>query len=180
MARLRTLKPSFFANEELATLPFSGRLLFAGLWTIADRRGRLEDRPTRIKAQIYPYDDVATDELLDGLAQMGFIQRYDVEGLHYIQVVNFEKHQNPHLREAESTIPPPAPTKAVPSTVLSTTKAVTSPAVLRSPFSVLRVLGTWEWIRGSHQASPRRQRQTSRQTWRRRARALRAAVRPHG
>ena len=44
MARARLLKPGFFTNEDLCELPAFGRLLFAGLWTIADREGRLEDR----------------------------------------------------------------------------------------------------------------------------------------
>jgi len=32
------------------------RLLYPGLWMLADREGRLEDRPLRIKAEILPYD----------------------------------------------------------------------------------------------------------------------------
>jgi hypothetical protein len=107
MPRLRTLKPAFFANEELAAIPPLGRLLFEGLWCIADRRGRLEDRPSRIKAEILPYDRVSVDSLLNKLAAHGFIERYEVTGVKYIQVVTFEKHQNPHIREAESIIPPP-------------------------------------------------------------------------
>ena len=35
MARLRTIKPGFFMNEELASVPPLGRLLFEGLWCIA-------------------------------------------------------------------------------------------------------------------------------------------------
>jgi hypothetical protein len=33
------------------------RLLFTGLWCLADREGRLEDRPAEIKAEIFSYDD---------------------------------------------------------------------------------------------------------------------------
>ena len=56
MARARNLKPSFFTNDKLAELHPLGRLLFAGLWTIADREGRLEDRPKRIKTDVsLPY-----------------------------------------------------------------------------------------------------------------------------
>jgi hypothetical protein len=49
MPRTRQIKPGFFKNDELAELPIEARLLFAGLWTIADREGRLEDRPKKIK-----------------------------------------------------------------------------------------------------------------------------------
>ncbi len=57
MARIRTIKPQFFLNEELAELPAMVRLLFIGLWTQADREGRLLDRPKRLKAEIFPYDN---------------------------------------------------------------------------------------------------------------------------
>src|SRR5262245_4448792 len=61
MARARLLKPGFFTNEDLVELPPAARLLFAGLWTLADREGRLEDRPKRIKLAVLPYDDVDVD-----------------------------------------------------------------------------------------------------------------------
>lgn len=50
MARARNIKPAFFMNDELAEIDPLGRLLFIGLWTIADREGRLEDRPARHKS----------------------------------------------------------------------------------------------------------------------------------
>jgi len=39
MARSRNIKPGFFKNDHLVELPFEYRLLFAGLWTLADREG---------------------------------------------------------------------------------------------------------------------------------------------
>lgn len=107
MARARNIKPSFFSNDDLADINPLGRLLFIGLWTIADREGRLEDRPRRIKAEVLPYDDCDVDGLLDDLQSHGFILRYEVDGTRFIQVVNFNKHQNPHVKETASTIPAP-------------------------------------------------------------------------
>lgn len=106
MARSRNIKPGFFTNDGLAELPFEVRLLFIGLWTLADREGRLEDRPKRIRMEIFPGDNVDVDESLCMLEKAGFIVRYVVDGARYIEVVNFSKHQNPHPREAGSTIPP--------------------------------------------------------------------------
>ena len=83
------------------------RLLFAGLWCLADRAGRLEDRPKRIRAEILPYDDGSVDDMLDELDRAGFILRYQEEELRFIQVLNFTKHQNPHCREPKSMIPAP-------------------------------------------------------------------------
>lgn len=100
------LKPSFFVNEELAALGPLCRLLFQGLWCLADREGRLEDRPRRIKAEVLPYDDCDVNRYLDDLAETGFIERYEVDGQALIQVVKFRKHQTPHIKEAASTLPP--------------------------------------------------------------------------
>jgi hypothetical protein len=47
--RARQLKPSFFCDEQLASLPFEWRLLRAGLDLLADREGRLfEPKPLRV------------------------------------------------------------------------------------------------------------------------------------
>jgi len=105
--RARNIKPGFFENEDLADCHPLARILFAGLWCMADRAGRLEDRPKRIKAKILPYDECSIDELLDQLQEAGFIRRYKTGGGIYIQIDNFLKHQNPHQKEAASEIPAP-------------------------------------------------------------------------
>lgn len=107
MARARNIKPGFFANEHLAECDPLARILFAGLWCLADRSGRLEDRPKRIRAEILPYDMCDASTLLDQLQENGFVLRYSRDGKDFIQVLNFNKHQNPHMKEAVSTIPDP-------------------------------------------------------------------------
>lgn len=107
MARARNIKPGFFSNDELVELPFEGRLLFIGLWTIADRAGRLLDRPKKIKMDLFPADNVDIEMLLQGLAERGFIWRYEVADMRCIQVVNWDKHQNPHVKEVASMLPEP-------------------------------------------------------------------------
>lgn len=107
MARSRMLKPGFFTNEALAGLPPLTRLLFQGLWCIADKEGRLEDRPQRIKAEILPYDRCIPERMLTELHSVGFIDRYEVGGVRYIQISAFDKHQHPHPNEPKSAIPAP-------------------------------------------------------------------------
>ena len=107
MARARNIKPGFFKNEVLAEMPFEARLLFIGLWTLADREGRMEDRPKRIRAEIFPLEFIDADPLLERLAQDGFIVRYAVDGAKFIQIENFTKHQMPHHKEVASVIPAP-------------------------------------------------------------------------
>lgn len=123
MARMRIVKPGFFTNEEIAELPPLTRILFIGLWTLADRKGRLEDRPKRIKAEIMPYDNHNIDSALSTLHDTKFIVRYSHEGKKYIQISNFEKHQHCHVKESESTIPAPCLHGA--STPLTVTGTVT-------------------------------------------------------
>ncbi|QXF35213.1 hypothetical protein CE143_20095 [Photorhabdus luminescens] len=105
MARSRNIKPGFFTNDDLAECEPLARLLFAGLWTIADREGRLEDKPRKIKAMVLPYDDIDCDKLLAQLHNKNFITRYAVDGNEFIQINNWKKHQNPHCKEAASEIP---------------------------------------------------------------------------
>jgi hypothetical protein len=113
MARGRFIKPEFWMDEDLARLSKEARLLFIGLWQLADRAGRFEDRPKRIKAEIFPYDDVDADALLTELATQkvhgngAFIQRYEVSGKRYIQIANFAKHQKCHPKEPDSVLPGP-------------------------------------------------------------------------
>ena len=104
MPRIRTIKPDFFHDECLADLPLKQRMTFVGLWLYADREGRLEDRPKYLKSQIWPYEQCDIEQILDNLNGK-FIQRYQIEGRAYIQIVNFLKHQKPHHTEKESLIP---------------------------------------------------------------------------
>lgn len=107
MARARNIKPGFFKNDQLVELAFEYRLLFAGLWTLADREGYLEDRPKRIKMEVFPGDNVDIERGLEALAGCGLIQRYMVGESRYIHICKFLEHQNPHHKEAPSTIPKP-------------------------------------------------------------------------
>lgn len=106
MARARNIKPALFKNEILGVADPLATLLFEGLWLLADREGRLEDRVLRIKAELFPYrENVNVDALLNWLASEGFIHRYVVDGKRYIEVDCFVKHQNPHKNEPPSEIP---------------------------------------------------------------------------
>lgn len=105
MARSRNIKPGFFQNEDLQELDFATRLFFIGLWTEADKDGRLEDRPRKLKNALFPSDDVDVESMLAGLASYGFISRYERDGNRIIQIVKWAKHQNPHRREAPSVLP---------------------------------------------------------------------------
>lgn len=107
MARQRILHPDFWTDERVVQACPLGRLLFQGLWGLADREGRLEDKPISIKMRVLPADSCNVDELLTDLATLGLIQRYEVDGSGYIAITNFLKYQKPHPRETASEFPEP-------------------------------------------------------------------------
>lgn len=107
MARIRSIKLDLFMDDGLAEVSLEAHFLLAGLPCIADSAGRLEDRPRRIQAQIFPYRSVNVDACLDELAQSGHVCRYEAEGIRYIQVINWDSDQRPHVKEPASEIPPP-------------------------------------------------------------------------
>lgn len=122
MARTRLLKPGFFSNDLLAECDPLARLLFAGLWTLVDRDGRMECRHAKIKAQVLPYDNCDVAALLGQLSDRGFVQVYEVAGKTYVQVNGFAKHQNPHHKETSDNLPePPKNTGETQSRVITAT-----------------------------------------------------------
>ena len=111
MARIRYLKPDFFKDEDIKELPYEARLFFAGLWCFSDREGRGEDRPERLKVEIFPYDDVDIEAMMALLAKpkkhskKPFINRYVTDNNRYYEILEWDKHQKPHHTERHSVIP---------------------------------------------------------------------------
>lgn len=110
MARIRTVKPSFFTSESVASIPdYAARLTFIGLWTYCDDSGRGADNTRLIKAALWPLDDDMTPEMIDAhlvmLTQRGHIRRYQVDGRRYLVITGW-KHQKIN-RPQESTLPEP-------------------------------------------------------------------------
>ena len=111
MARIRTIKPSFFTSLPIASLSFRCRLTFVGLWTHVDDAGRAVYEPRLIKAALFPLDDTVTAEDVAedvaALQRLAMVTVYEVEGRKYIQVNGFKQHQ--HINRArESDLPAPA------------------------------------------------------------------------
>jgi hypothetical protein len=140
-------------NEDLCELGPFAYILFTGLWMLADREGRLEDRPKRIKAEAMPlWESVCwkdVDSLLSGLAERGFIQRYSIGEIPYIQITKWRKHQNPHARESASTIPPPTVNGHA-----ATTSEEASPRQCQdTTFNSTSPVGNGEWVMGNGSSS---------------------------
>jgi hypothetical protein len=118
MARMRSLKPEFFADEELGTLATRDeRLLYSGLWGLADEFSRLRGNPVYIRGQIFPYDedltDADVDAMLSTLEKLGKLVRYKVGASNYLWLCNLAKHQRLDSDKVPSRLPPP-PSERVP------------------------------------------------------------------
>lgn len=103
--RARNIKPDFYRDAELAECSCQARYIVPGLWMMADREGRIIDKPKQIKMNLFPCDEWDCDALLEELANASHIIRYQVNGSRFIQVRNFKKHQKCHPNEPASTIP---------------------------------------------------------------------------
>jgi hypothetical protein len=155
MARIRSIKIGFFQNEELAALSPHHRLMFAGLWVLADREGRLEDRPKRIEAELFPYEQLDATRLLADLASAGFIQRYRDPRRKYIQVIGFSKHQRPHPKEPPSAIPKPPITAEPCNSTAEPCKKTAEPGGIWDLGSGLGDLGNGDLRKGNGDQSKR-------------------------
>lgn len=116
--RIRPLKPSFFKNEAISECSPWARLLLQGLWAMADANGRLEYRPKRIKAEVFPHDDAETvkvENCIEALCKQDLLMVYEAKGGKFIQIPQFRKHARPHPKEPVEDIPPP-PRKTIPAT----------------------------------------------------------------
>jgi hypothetical protein len=105
--RRRDIDPGFFSSDQVVACSMAARLLFIGLWTLADREGRLRDEPSRIRRQIFPDDRVDIEKLLVELASQGLVDRYVVDDATLMCIPAFGEHQSIHPHEARSKLAPP-------------------------------------------------------------------------
>lgn len=110
MARIRTIKPSFFTSEAVVALPLRVRLTWIGLWTHCDDKGRCRDNARLVKAAVWPLEDEILvrdiEDDLSVLAVRGRILRYRVGGQGYLQITGWKDHQKIN-RPAGSELPAP-------------------------------------------------------------------------
>jgi hypothetical protein len=117
MARIRQIKPEFYLDDELVQCSRDARLLIPGFRMLAGRAGRLENRPAKIKAQVFRYDtDLDAAKIVQFLGELEkhrFIFIYDIDDRSSIQVRTFEKHQHCYVNDPSSQIPEPKRDKPV-------------------------------------------------------------------
>jgi hypothetical protein len=112
--RIRTIKPDFWHSEKIAKLSKDDRLLFIGLWNVADDAGVIEDKYQLIAAELFPFDLEADPRAtyasvrggLDALTDIRLLTRYEVDGKGYLFIPGWEEHQRID-RPSKSRLPQP-------------------------------------------------------------------------
>lgn len=96
MARIRSLKPSFWSNQKIGKLSRDARLLAIGLISYADDEGRFLASPNALIGHVYPNDTVSLKQVArwrDALADVGLIELYEVDGFEYGRFPRWADHQ---------------------------------------------------------------------------------------
>jgi hypothetical protein len=86
------------------------RLTFILLWTLADDEGRLRGNSRMLANLLFPYDkDAAShiDTWLEELEDEFCIVRYQIDADHYLQILNWTKHQRIDKPSPSRILPPP-------------------------------------------------------------------------
>ena len=114
MARIRTIKPEFWRSPDVMELDNFQKLLFIGLWNLADDEGRGVFSPEAIAADLFlteyslrPHGvltDVSNAFLM--YSELDMVQLYSVGRRKYFQVQNWGKHQKIN-RPTPSKFPAP-------------------------------------------------------------------------
>lgn len=104
MARIRTVKPDFWTDEKVVECSFEARLLFIGLFNFADDNGNMVNSHRRIKMQIFPADVIDCKPLIDELIKHGLVISYEFNGINYLNIKGFKKHQ--YIKKPSKTIIP--------------------------------------------------------------------------
>lgn len=96
MARIRTIKPEFWTDEDMSEVSEAACLLAIGLLNYADDEGYFNANPKLIKAAIFPIREQSGSipVLLRELSSVGYISLFSGhDGKIYGLVNNFAKHQ---------------------------------------------------------------------------------------
>jgi hypothetical protein len=105
----RMLDSRRFTNESYASMPIAARHLQDGMINIADDQGRLKANPVYLRNEIFPYDDVQTEQIqvwLNLMVSNETIILYQANGRDYVQFNNWWSYQSLTFARP-SDYPPP-------------------------------------------------------------------------
>ena len=108
MARKRMIDPSIWINEDFGSLSILAKLVFIGLFSIADDEGRGKASPAYIKAVLFPYnDDLRVADIEKALSEISSkmsVIFYSCDENKYYTLTSWNKWQKID-KPSESSIP---------------------------------------------------------------------------
>jgi len=107
--RTRQIHRDFWVSDSVSELSYFNRLLFIGLWGAADREGLVLNRPKRLRAEIFPHDDITSAKVKNGIADLasqGVIELLSIpcDVITCIYIPKFLEYQHIHPHEAKSKL----------------------------------------------------------------------------
>ncbi len=95
MARIRTVKPSYFSDAKVCKLSVEAELLYIGLWCFADCEGYLWDDSDQIQMNVFPSrPHIKIGQLIEELLLVGLLKSVaTTTGRSALLIPNLTKHQ---------------------------------------------------------------------------------------
>lgn len=109
MARIRSIKPTFWSDPAVAGLKRDARLLLIALISSADDEGRFLASPSAITGFAFPHDELALPTVRrwrDDIDKAGIVHLYRADGLEFGHFPKWPKHQRIN-RPSPSVYPAP-------------------------------------------------------------------------
>ncbi len=104
--KIRSVRPEFFTDAKMARLSHSARLLYIGLWCLADDDGRGRLLPKHIEGELFPYEKIDFLGLWHELESIRRVRTYQTDGEQYFVIPKFTEYQKPN-RKYDSKLPEP-------------------------------------------------------------------------
>lgn len=93
--RIRTIKPEFWTDSLMVSMPRDVRLFYIGLWNASDDHGWVLDDPEQLKMLLFPGDcDADVASWIDLLVSAGRLERVVTpEGNWLLRIAHWKDHQ---------------------------------------------------------------------------------------
>ena len=117
MARRRMIDPAIWQSESFAKLTPLGKLMFIGMFSLADDEGKGRSKAIYLKSVLFPYDDgmrlIDVEKALSEIGSNMSVTFYAHDGNDYYRLDNWRKWQRVD-KPQPSIIPDPGVTETIP------------------------------------------------------------------
>lgn len=104
MARIRSIHPGQWTDEDFVSLSFGARLLAIAIRNECDDQGVFEWKPLGIKMRLFAADNVDVESLLAEMVEADVCRQFSEKGKSYGAVRNFRLFQRPKKPNAQFPI----------------------------------------------------------------------------